>query len=72
MLKHTVFICLGCLLACGCTRERDQHEAERYIVESERQWADSVASGDVTIVSRILADDFVGVDPDGGLYDKAK
>jgi len=50
----------------------DQNEAERYIVESERQWAASVASGDTSTVERILADDFVGVDPKGGPYGKAK
>jgi len=48
--------------------------AERYIRESEAQWADAVASGDVSIVQRILADDFIGVDAAGGtggaLYDK--
>src|SRR5215470_6327279 len=47
-------------------------EAERYIKESERQWAKSVATGDSSAVERILAEDFVGVDPDGSLYGKAK
>jgi ketosteroid isomerase-like protein len=55
---------------CACTRQRDQSEAERYIIESERQWAESVATGDARVVERILADDFVGVDPKGRLYDK--
>jgi uncharacterized protein DUF4440 len=47
-------------------------EAERYIKESESQWAESVANGDASVVERILADDFLGVDPDGNLYEKAK
>jgi ketosteroid isomerase-like protein len=47
-------------------------KAERYIIESERQWAESVANGDTTVIERILAEDFVGIDPDGRLYDKAK
>ena len=47
-------------------------EAERYIKESEKQWAESVASGDSSVIERILAEDFVGVDPDGSFYDKAK
>jgi hypothetical protein len=38
-------------------------EAERYIKESERQWAESVASGDSTVVDRI---------PDGSSYEKAR
>jgi len=53
---------LGCML-CQCTQHDDQKEAERYISESERQWAESVASGDTSVIERILADDFVGVDP---------
>jgi len=56
--------------ACASGRGYDQAEAERYIRESESQWAASVASGDQKVVERILADDFLGVDPDGGTYDK--
>src|SRR5436190_23207312 len=69
MLKRAVSI-LVCLVSCGCTREDEQREAERYIIESERQWAESVATGDTSTVERILADDFVGVDPKGRFYDK--
>ena len=60
-----------CYAFCQCTQHYDQKEAERYIIESERQWAESVASGDSTAVQRILADDFVGVDPKGRQYDKS-
>ena len=69
MLKRAVSI-LVCLVSCGCTREDEQREAERYIIESERQWAESVATGDTSTIERILADDFVGVDPKGRFYDK--
>src|SRR5690349_15586763 len=46
--------------------------AEQYIIQSERDWAESVASGDSKVIERILADDFIGVDPDGKQYDKKK
>jgi len=72
MLRHTVSVGLGFLLACGCAQESDQREAEHYIVESERQWAESVASGDASVAELILADGFIGVDPKGRLYDKSK
>jgi len=62
---------LGCML-CQCTQHDDQKEAERYISESERQWAESVASGDTSVIERILADDFVGVDPKGRQYGKTE
>lgn len=46
--------------------------AEAYIRESERQWAESVASGDASVIERILADDFIGVDPKGVQYTKTQ
>src|SRR6266496_421002 len=71
MLKRTLSISLACLTLCQCTSDR-QREAEQYISESERQWAESVATGDTAVLERILADDFVGVDPKGPVYDKSK
>ena len=72
-MKIDTFVIAGslCCLLCQCARN-DEKEAERYIVESERQWAESVATGDTSIVERILANDFLGVDPKGRIYDKAK
>jgi len=73
--KRSVWInafVLICCALCGCRQSYDQKEAEGYIRESESQWAESVASGDRTVVQRILSDDFIGVDPKGGHYDKAK
>ena len=66
-----VLLCTACL-AVYAADQSDEKDSERYIVEAERQWAESVASGDTAPVERILADDFVGVSPDGNLYDKAK
>jgi hypothetical protein len=34
------------LCLCDCSGQKDQKETERYIVESERQWAESVATGE--------------------------
>jgi ketosteroid isomerase-like protein len=66
MLPRTLAI-LGMLCLCDCSVQK---ETERYILESERQWAESVATGDSSAIERILADDFIGVDPKGGLYNK--
>lgn len=43
-----------------------------YICDSERAWAESVATGDPAAVKRILAADFIGVSPEGHLYRKAE
>src|SRR5215468_10223490 len=61
-----------CAIWAARAQQSSTAEAERYIKESESQWAESVANGDASVVERILADDFLGVDPDGNLYEKAK
>lgn len=64
-----VLLCYG---LCECKHGYDRKETERYIIESERQWAESVATGDTSAIERFTADDFVGVDEQGKLYEKAK
>jgi|ERR1700722_2562369 len=50
----------------------DSHAADTaYIHQAESDWAESVATNDVSVLDRILADDFVGVDIDGSHYSKA-
>src|SRR5213596_2955268 len=69
LLKRPLPI-VAMLFLCDCSIQKDQKETERYILESERQWAESVATGDTSAIERILADDFIGVDPKGRLYTK--
>jgi len=61
---------IAVLCLCDCSVEKDPKETERYILDTERQWAESVATGDTSAIERILADDFIGVDPKGRLYNK--
>ena len=61
---------IAVLCLCDCSVEKDPKETERYILDSERQWAESVATGDTSAIERILADDFIGIDPKGRLYNK--
>jgi ketosteroid isomerase-like protein len=63
---------LCCVIYASRAQESGTAEAEQFIKESERLWAESSANGDTSLIERIVADDFVGVDPDGGFYDKAK
>ena len=69
LLKRALPI-VGVLCLCHCSVQQNQKEVERYIVSSERQWAESVATGDSSAIERMLSDDFVGVDPKGVLYNK--
>jgi len=71
MLSRAFFTSLALVVLCTCVRKYDPKQAERYIIDSERQWAESVATGDTAVLERILADDFVAVDPKGHFYDKA-
>ena len=50
----------------------DDHASDRaYIKQAESDWAESSVSNDVSVLERILADDFVGVHIDGSHYSKA-
>jgi hypothetical protein len=44
--------------------------AENYIKLSEQQWAEASMKRDTATVERILADDFVGLDPLGSFFRK--
>jgi len=67
-------ICTGLFVNCNFVQAQsgkiDYEKARQYIMESEKQWAEAVASGDSTVVLRILADDFIGVDTKGFQYNK--
>ena len=69
LLKRALPI-VAVLCFCHCSAQKDQKVVEHYILESERQWAESVATGDTSAIERILADDFIGVDPKGQQYTK--
>lgn len=76
-MKMLVTLCFSILLYSSSflfpsPAAQTQAESERYIVESERQWAESVATDETSAIERILADDFVGVSPEGDQYNKKK
>jgi ketosteroid isomerase-like protein len=61
-----------CALFAARGQDTERTNAERYIRESESHWAEAGVKGDTAAIERILADDFLGVAPDGSMYDKAK
>jgi hypothetical protein len=53
-------------------RSADDHAKDRaYIRQGESDWAESLVTNGVSVLERILADDFVGVEIDGSHYSKA-
>ncbi len=76
-MKKVLFCALTLLLLLSAVAHAQKRSrfnrasVEAYIRESESQWAESVASGDTKAIERILADDFIGTDPEGNLYNKA-
>jgi hypothetical protein len=49
----------------------DRAADEAQITACEREWSASFTSGDTAGIERCVADDFVGVNGEGKLYDKA-
>jgi ketosteroid isomerase-like protein len=73
MPPRTLVIVVFLLLFSPLARvQTDEHSSDRaYIRQAESDWAESTATNDVSVLERILADDFVGVDIDGSHYSKA-
>lgn len=74
-MRTKSFVCLLVLLAAGafmlCAGQSAMSDAEEYIKRSEQQWAEASMKRDTATVERIVADDFVGVGPDGAYFRKA-
>src|SRR5438105_3040076 len=49
-----------------------KNPAEAYIRQAEREWIAAIATGDVSVVTRFLADDFIGIGSDAAPYNKAE
>ena len=62
------------LVVTSCSKTSNapdsQAKAEAEISEVERQWAETAVTGDISVIERILADDFLGTSPEGMLYTK--
>jgi ketosteroid isomerase-like protein len=75
-MKYRSLLAVAALLVVASffshAQDTQQSNIERYIKESENQWAEAGVKGDAAAIGRILADDFLGVAPDGSFYDKAK
>ena len=70
LLMIVVFLPLFSFL--GVTQSSDGRSDDRaYIKQAKSDWAESVVTNDVSVLERILADDFVGVFIDGSHYSKA-
>ena len=70
MNKLLLLLVATTTIVTSCSQKIDYKKAEEYIRESEKQWAESVVSGDTNVIKRILADDFLGVDTEGDQYNK--
>ena len=56
------------LASCGQNSTVDQTAAEARIRQIETDWAATAVSGDTSVIETILADDFLGVSPEGRQY----
>jgi len=57
-------------LTVSCQTKRDKAEGE--LLRLEREFASAVLSNDPNAIGKFLADDWVIVDADGGIIDKAR
>lgn len=68
-MGNAVILAVALLLGVRAPQpSSDQGESE--VVASERAWSDAFLRHDLTAISRLLADDFVGIDGRGVVSDK--
>ena len=77
MLYGLLFLALFAVLILPKTHATNsaidtQKDSERYILDCEREWTTAENTGDTRKVEQFIAADFVGVNADGSLYDRAK
>ena len=65
-----VSILMAAAALTGCARTEDRSADEKIIIDGEERWAQAVASGDTNVIDGLLADDYLGVAPDGTLRTK--
>lgn len=69
-MRKTILCVLLCWVLCSCAEKIDYETARQYIINSELEWGPSLAAGDSSVTSRIVADDFIGIGSKGDEYDK--
>lgn len=69
-VKYLSLLAVFCLSFFSCTEKINYEYTEKYIIQSAADWAEAIAVGDTTTISRIMANDFVGVSSRGEIYDK--
>jgi len=74
MKSNYLFLLTTCILAANVQAHtltaEDYARAEKYIVECDTDWAESVVTGDTSRRKVYFADDFVGTGTTGKRYDK--
>ena len=59
-MKKLFIVVVACVMLLPLWgADRNEQESQRFIVECERKWAESIASGDTTQVEQFVADDFL-------------
>jgi hypothetical protein len=66
-----VAVALALFVAPAAAQPYSRAEAEKYISDAEAAWVAAEVKGDPSVAQRILADDYVGVFPDGTIASKA-
>jgi len=72
-MKHTLMVVATIVIVFGISSEQTtarQAKIERELMQMERDWSAAYLSHDVSVVDRLLADDFIGTDGRGIMTDK--
>jgi ketosteroid isomerase-like protein len=72
MLSLAIAATMALAVSSAAAATYSQPAAEKYIRDSEAAWVKAEMTGDASVAKRILAEDYVGVFPDGSVAGKAE
>ena len=70
MTKNFIILLFITVFLFSCSQKIDYTEANNFITTSENAWAQAIAIADTATIKKIMADDFIGMDSQGKIYDK--
>ena len=68
MRRALAFLVLALTMSC----QMKSNEVEQVLLKWEKDFAKAVVSNDAEAIGKFLADDWVIIDPDGGIIDRAR
>ena len=71
-MKYSLLVTIAFSMAATMFRQSNSNEMEKEILKVEEEFAQAMIKNDADKIGTFLADDWIIIDPDGGIIDKVR